>query len=416
MVIGVGQRCVVRVKIADVELRNARDIVATVESPQYVAHCQEVSFDEVSGLVYVVVDVNSAGPYSMWLEVRFAKEVVYTPAFVFAEVEGEAAPCDAPYIVDVEVAGESVTVTPPKVDVDGGGGASITVDTVLSETSNNAIANSAVTKALKTKQDTLTLTTKPNGNIVIGNIARQTKEFMPATPSGDPMHYTYEAVGAVYNDTGADTTFVGVYGDTILHKANHWRLNDLGDLTNEDMLTIYTERSPMVSMPFTKTKGRTNSITNFSRFSSHSLPQAFRDSKLEVCCLFMGDEVNEKVNPTDLLYTFANCNLLRDILGILNLTDVTRVTNAFLNCHSLRNVLIYGLPRDISFAQSPLSKESLLYLINNCASGVSFTITLHPDVYAKCTDADNGEWYDDVVNAIDTAVNSKNTTITLASA
>ena len=274
----------------------------------------------------------------------------------------------------------------------------------------------AVLQSLANKQDTLTLTTKSNGNIIIGNLAGQSKEFMPATPSGDPMHYAYEAVGAVYNDTGADSTFVGVYGDTILHKANHWRLNDLGDLTNEDMLTIYTERSPIVSMPFTKTKGRTNSITNFSRFSSHSLPQAFRDSKLEVCCLFMGDEVNEKVNPTDLLYTFANCNLLRDILGILNLTDVTRVTNAFLNCHSLRNVLIYGLPKDISFAQSPLSKESLLYLIDNCASGVSFTITLRPDEYAKCTDADNGEWYDDVVNAIDTAVNSKNTTITLASA
>lgn len=414
MVIGVGQRCVVRVKIADVELRNARDIVATVESPQYTSHCQEVSFDEVSGLVYVVVDVNSAGPYSMWLEVRFAKEVVYTPAFVFAEVEGEAAPCDAPYIVDVEVAGDSVTVTPPKIDVDGEGGASITVDTALSETSNNAIANSTVTEALKSKQDTLTLTTKANGNIVIGNLAGQSKEFMPATPSGDPMHYAYEAVGAVYNDTGADTTFVGVYGDTILHKANHWRLNDLGDLTNEDMLTIYTERSPMVSMPFTKTKGRTNSITNFSRFSSHSLPQAFRDSKLEVCCLFMGDEVNEKVNPTDILYTFANCNLLRDILGILNLTDVTRVTNAFLNCQSLRNVLIYGLPKDVSFAQSPLSKEPLLYMINNCASGVSFTITLLSDIYTKCQEG--GEWYSEVSTALSTALSDKNTTITLASA
>lgn len=120
MAIGVGQRCVVRIKITGVELRNAKDIVATVESPQYVAHCQEVSFDEVSGLVYVAVDVNSAGSYFMWLEVRFAEEVVYTPAFVFAEVEGEATPCDAPYIVDVEVAGESVSVTPPSITPSGG--------------------------------------------------------------------------------------------------------------------------------------------------------------------------------------------------------------------------------------------------------------------------------------------------------
>ena len=120
MAVAVGQRCVVRIKIAGVELCNAKDIVAIVESPQYVAHCQEVSFDEVSGLVYVAVDVNSAGSYFMWLEVRFAEEVVYTPAFVFAEVEGEATPCDAPYIVDVEVAGESVSVTPPSITPSGG--------------------------------------------------------------------------------------------------------------------------------------------------------------------------------------------------------------------------------------------------------------------------------------------------------
>ena len=27
---------------------------------------------------------------------------------------------------------------------------------------------------------------------------------MPATPSGDPMHYAYVAAGAEYNDTGED--------------------------------------------------------------------------------------------------------------------------------------------------------------------------------------------------------------------
>ena len=107
-----------RIKVTDIELRNARDIVATVESPQYVAHCQEVSFDEVSGVVYVSVDVNSVGSWAMWLGVRFDKELFYTPAFIFAEVEGDAKPCDALYIVDVEVSGESVSVTPPKVDVD----------------------------------------------------------------------------------------------------------------------------------------------------------------------------------------------------------------------------------------------------------------------------------------------------------
>ena len=54
------------------------------------------------------------------------------------------------------------------------------------------------------KQDALQLTVKDNGNIVLSNIQGQSKEFMPATPSGDPMHYAYEAAGAEWNGTGAD--------------------------------------------------------------------------------------------------------------------------------------------------------------------------------------------------------------------
>ena len=32
-----------------------------------------------------------------------------------------------------------------------------------------------------------------------------------ATPSGDPMHYAYENLGALYNATDTDITFIGVY-------------------------------------------------------------------------------------------------------------------------------------------------------------------------------------------------------------
>lgn len=39
-----------------------------------------------------------------------------------------------------------------------------------------------------------------NGNIKL-TLKGTTKEFMPATPSGDPLHYAYETAGAVYNAT-----------------------------------------------------------------------------------------------------------------------------------------------------------------------------------------------------------------------
>ena len=39
-----------------------------------------------------------------------------------------------------------------------------------------------------------------NGNLKL-TLKGETREFMPATPSGDPMHYAYETAGAVYNAT-----------------------------------------------------------------------------------------------------------------------------------------------------------------------------------------------------------------------
>ena len=81
----------------------------------------------------------------------------------------------------------------------------------------------------------------------LNNILSQSKKFMPATPSGDPMHYVYEAAGAVYNDTGKDIVKSTPWADladddidkTVVHKAGYWYLNGLGDITNEQMRDIY---------------------------------------------------------------------------------------------------------------------------------------------------------------------------------
>ena len=57
---------------------------------------------------------------------------------------------------------------------------------------DNSMAKDKLNTSLQTeidnKQEALTLTVKDNGNIVLANIQGQSKEFMPATPSGDPMH------------------------------------------------------------------------------------------------------------------------------------------------------------------------------------------------------------------------------------
>lgn len=416
MAVAVGQRCVVRIKITGVELRNAKDIVATVESPQYVAHCQEVSFDEVSGLVYVAVDVNSAGSYSMWLEVRFAEEVVYTPAFIFAEVEGDAKPCDVPYVVDVEVQGESVSVTPPKIDVDAvtreefeqlskdvankvdkvaGKGLSTNDYTDAEKAkvaeidglkqsiggkanTNGNYPNMTVGKAqgvvgISQVQEALTLTTKTNGNIVIGNIAGQSKEFMPATPSGDPMHYAYEAAGAVWN---ANTGF--------------WEMYDMKDVTNEQMRRSYNfgHFSPSDQGVFCiyNSLSPANIRFNLPRTGNYNAPLSYFVSfaagnwAIEILNLTQASNViGTYANIGEASSAFLECTNLRRVMGILNLSSASNIATMFKGCRKLEDVQLLGLKADIFFADSPLSVESATYMIANANASSSFTITFRAD-------------------------------------
>lgn len=77
-----------------------------------------------------------------------------------------------------------------------------------------------------------------NGNIKL-TLKGTTKEFMPATPSGDPLHYAYETAGAEYNAT---TDFIvkdapwKVWVDTIENKAK-WGF-DVVDASQVKQMTI----------------------------------------------------------------------------------------------------------------------------------------------------------------------------------
>lgn len=68
---------------------------------------------------------------------------------------------------------------------------------------NQQQAIDLLVEEVATKQQELTLTVLDNGNIRIGNLQGQTKDFMPATPSGDPMHEVYKLLGGSFNQNAA---------------------------------------------------------------------------------------------------------------------------------------------------------------------------------------------------------------------
>lgn len=450
-----GRKCFLGIDIAQVgAVQNAVKIDTHIISPSGVVSCVANGYDELEKVVGLMIPgdlINELGVYSIDLRLVFADSEIIVPTFAFAEaVEGEA-PCYGISEVYVKIEGGEVVPSgstivefvnreefeqlsnkvedlEEQIGSGGGSGASDNNYTdadkelvQLIPTLNKNVAKN--TADIKTKQDTLTLTTKPNGNIVIGNLAGQSKEFMPATPSGDPMHYAYETEGAVYNGSDVPLEKKDWFGKTIIHEPHKWYLNGLGDISNKEMAKTYSlgRFSPSIpsplgygsnSYPDYATTVRTN-IARLGMYNGYVSNSYFASTNyvIETINVSIASQTPQGYTTVNSSYAFNNCLKLRSLYGVLKLSGDALTT--FVKCYKLQDIKISSLSVSISFADSPLlSKESLLYMINNCASNASFTITLHPDVYDEAKDS----WTTEIEDAIEAASINKGTTITLASA
>lgn len=87
---------------------------------------------------------------------------------------------------------------------------------------------------------------------------------------------------------------------------------------------------------------------------------------------------------------FAECNKLVKIFEILDFAKISDFDRAFIGCNALTTVRIRNLKASLSLKDSPnLSKDSILYLIQNSAATSAITVTLHPTAYAMAI-ADSG--------------------------
>lgn len=262
------------------------------------------------------------------------------------------------------------------------------------------------------KQDALQLTVKDNGNIVLSNIQGQSKEFMPATPSGDPMHYAYEAAGAVWNGTGADIVKTTPWADladddadkTVVHKAGYWYLNGLGDITNEQMRKIYAVgniygyikidallRDQGADFVRIRTNicngGWGNNVSHFNQFGTLQSIQAFcyNNKTIECCMLTPTYWLSNKSLAISAMFrnAFYGSNIEHIVGFILGRTS-NFDTTTFGGSYFLKTISIVELNKNISFHSSGnLSVKSILYMIQNEAATSAITITLHADAYAR---------------------------------
>lgn len=304
-----------------------------------------------------------------------------------------------------------------------------------------------------------------NGNLKL-TLKGETKEFMPATPSGDPMHYAYETAGAEYNGTAdfivkdapwkdmvdtiedkakwgfdvvdasqvkqmtiggttynyVQTTRTSPEGTTepryflvgqasdgtwvedetkVLHLPGHWYLNGLGDITHKELALIYENYHIVKDLARIRTLQITNirtffplkNSTLYSQFNTSTLQGFYYSKAIEAVCILGGiplyntEYPNDRAPSIDDEYGFVNNVVLKYLPQHRIIKTNAQTYKSSTNLH-----VVPVVASQVSLYFSDIiqvSKNSILYVINNAVPTTPITITLHPYRYAQLAeDAD----------------------------
>ena len=215
----------------------------------------------------------------------------------------------------------------------------------------------------------------------------------------NPLRPLYIAAGAEYNDSGADKTKTAPWGETVIHKAGHYYLNGLGDITEEQMSAIYAANyytlSENISCLYFQSKIRTNICVKGTGWSLNdgtiNARLTFYRSSVEIVVVANPSWDSEDIycfQAGDVYNMFDNTPNLKRVVGIIYCTDKTlNIRSLFNRASQLRSFKIKGLNTNILLNSTAyLEKESLIYLLLNTSTTSALTITLHPDAYARLAD------------------------------
>lgn len=214
-----------------------------------------------------------------------------------------------------------------------------------------------------------------------------------------PLRPLYIAAGAEYNDSGADKTKTAPWGETITHKAGHYYLNGLGDITEEHMMDIYVMTYPYyttsdLTKAFRVQGGQTEVTTRTNFRHVNYFTGVGEKSTLSMESICYGNTIIEvlAINHSSNVITvsgifngFISSSRLKSIIGNLSISQTTAIDMS--HCSCLVNFTFHGLKSNINFKRSSnISKASILYLISNAQPSSTVTVTLHPSAYARLAD------------------------------
>ena len=241
----------------------------------------------------------------------------------------------------------------------------------------------------------------------------------------------YIAAGAEYNDTNQIIKKTAFWGEEVDHLPKHYYLNGLGDITEEQMADIYEYKDAMFlimgGVNCTKLfQDVTSPRTLFAPKSGrYALNSAVKDygylfcNKIEVVKFVHSNSWKSDVNYITMTKDAFSGDVEVKVVDTFRQTSLTGIGSPKLT--HIRAVLTksFTVPKT-----SLITKDSVLYMINkfvvpssNATSNTPYTITLHPDVYAKCVEG--GEWYEEINTALvakNESLSAKNYSLNLVSA
>ena len=212
----------------------------------------------------------------------------------------------------------------------------------------------------------------------------------------------FVAAGAEYNDSGTDKAKTAHWGETVTHKAGHYYLNGLGDITEKQMLYIYnrgvfndSEKAPFGNAPTARFNNIRTNLCRVGMWNCSLLSYLCVSNKtIEVVNLYITNSNNVteactvSFSDTESLFNGASNLSVIDTRCILK--SATWKSTTFTGCKKLKELKITNLGNNIVFKDSPLlSKATVLYMIQKSTTTSTITITLHADAYARlANDAD----------------------------
>ena len=230
----------------------------------------------------------------------------------------------------------------------------------------------------------------------------QSKAIAAAIEEGEKraLRRLFIAAGAEYNDTGTDKTKTAPWGEAVIHKAGHYYLNGLGDITEEQMMEIYNQKDTIPRLWQGGFAESSETVRTYIPITKYRLYDYVADLKLDfaenmsnlesVVFNTLSNSANDfstMIKISRSIRMFRNCKKLKYVSFINVSVMPSGAPIGLQSCVSLEYVNIIGLKICLSLCDSPLiSKRSVKLMIQNASPTSAITITLHPDAYSRLAD------------------------------